>query len=285
MQRDKGEKSSWTELEDSMLRMTAGHIPIHQLQPSWHGIFWPTLLPWRSMSELRKRRSRLVQREQQQKRAMALALVAEAGADVANFLQQQHVLHPSPPPAAAPPPLPLLLQHVPPPSPPSPHVPSPPPEADDPPAEADDDYEIEPLEVEETPAESAVISAEQPQPPSPQPPSEADESSQCPICLEDMEAGVDDATCTKCKHAFHFECARRMVAQARLNRVCPLCRHPLPSNLVDRCILLTSRLEFPTVERVRGSDDVNLTWVSDDAFDRELADAVCARFGLLRKYS
>jgi hypothetical protein len=51
-----------------------------------------------------------------------------------------------------------------------------------------------------------------------------DVEGQCPICLVEMEVGVEVVR-TPCGHLFHTECLRRW---SRENMTCPVCRAGLP---------------------------------------------------------
>lgn len=47
---------------------------------------------------------------------------------------------------------------------------------------------------------------------------------QCPICLLDVEVGVQVAILYPCTHKFHLECCLRWFQQSK---ICPVCRHPV----------------------------------------------------------
>ena len=48
---------------------------------------------------------------------------------------------------------------------------------------------------------------------------------QCPVCLEDVEAGEMVRQLPACRHLFHADCVD---AWLRAHRTCPLCRCELP---------------------------------------------------------
>uniref|UniRef100_A0A0A9FPR0 RING-type domain-containing protein n=1 Tax=Arundo donax TaxID=35708 RepID=A0A0A9FPR0_ARUDO len=48
---------------------------------------------------------------------------------------------------------------------------------------------------------------------------------ECAVCLKDFDA-EDKLTVMPCSHAFHQEC---IFGWLRVNHVCPLCRHTLPT--------------------------------------------------------
>ncbi|GJN28315.1 hypothetical protein PR202_gb16424 [Eleusine coracana subsp. coracana] len=49
---------------------------------------------------------------------------------------------------------------------------------------------------------------------------------ECPVCLEEFTSG-DDLIVMPCKHRFHERC---MVKWLGISRLCPCCRHALPSS-------------------------------------------------------
>jgi len=235
--------------------MTEG-IPIAKMQQSWSTLLWPALLPWRTMSELRKRRSRLYLQEQRKGRAMAAASVADVGTDVANFLQLPSIQETSSPSVAVPPSIhpashgagnmplidmPLIEIDM-------PLIDMPlidMPLMDD----GDEDYAADHVAANDTfeqqempPQHQQMPPQQMPQQPQLMPPPQQMPRQQttepCPICHESF-GECDDVrfiylhVCVQCEKNVHVACLQRWVQQRNSNHTCPMCRFPIPLQIVN----------------------------------------------------
>lgn len=69
------------------------------------------------------------------------------------------------------------------------------------------------------------------------------QTSQCPVCLEDLHGSRENCTYTRCGHALHQGCLRAWCAQGRAT--CPLCVQPL-SIVEDATVASNTSLPPPT---------------------------------------
>jgi len=63
----------------------------------------------------------------------------------------------------------------------------------------------------------------------------------CTICFEDLAEGGDVIELSSCKHTFHRECLGKAAKAAHTDECCPLCRSPLPEDVLQNCKFLIAR--------------------------------------------